>query len=64
VSKHLVDIDDEALRVAGAELRTGTIKETVNEALRRAGAARHPRVKRAFDILAGADLVEREEAWR
>jgi Arc/MetJ family transcription regulator len=64
VSKHLVDIDDEALRMARAELRTGTIKETVNEALRRAGAARRPRVKRALDVLAGADLLEREEAWR
>jgi Arc/MetJ family transcription regulator len=64
VSKHLVDIDDEALQAARAELRTVTIKETVNEALRQAGAARHPRVERALDILAGADLLEREEAWR
>ena len=64
VSKHLVDIDDDALGTAQAELRTETIKETVNEALRLAGAARHPRVKRALDILAGADLVERDEAWR
>jgi Arc/MetJ family transcription regulator len=64
VSKHLVDIDDEALQAARAELRTGTIKETVNEALRQAGAARYPRVKRALDFLAGADLDEREEAWR
>jgi len=64
VSKHLVDIDDEALFRARAELGTLTIRDTVNEALQRAGAARHRRVKRALDILAGADLVEREEAWR
>jgi Arc/MetJ family transcription regulator len=64
VSKHLVDIDDEALLRARAELRTETIKDTVNEALRQAGAARRPRVKQALEILARADLVDREDAWR
>jgi Arc/MetJ family transcription regulator len=64
VGKHLVDIDDEALLRARAELRTETIKDTVNEALRRAGAPRRPRVERALDILARADLADREEAWR
>src|SRR5437879_8711531 len=64
VAKHLVDIDDDALQSARAELKTETIRDTVNEALRRAGAARGPRVKRALDTLAGADLRSREEAWR
>jgi Arc/MetJ family transcription regulator len=64
VSKHLVDIDDAALRDARVELRTSTIKETVNEALRQAGGSRRSRVKRALDKLAGAALVEREQAWR
>lgn len=64
MSKHLVDIDDAALRDARAELRTATIKQTVNEALRRVGAARRRRVKRALDLLADAALVDREKAWR
>lgn len=64
MGKHLVDIDDEALREARAELKTSTIKETVNEALRRAGSGRRQRVKRALDVLAKARLIEREQAWR
>ena len=64
MSKHLVDIDDAALRDARAELRTATINQTVNEALRRVGAARRRRVKRALDLLADAALVDREKAWR
>ncbi len=64
VSKHLVDIDDAALRDARVELRTSTIKETVNAALRQAGGSRRRRVKRALDKLAGAALVDREQAWR
>jgi len=64
MSKHLVEIDDRILRTARAELRTATIKETVNEALRRAGGSRGPRVKRKLDILARAHLADRSEAWR
>ncbi len=64
MSKHLVDLDEEALRAARSELRTDTIKETVNEALRLAGDGRRHQVKRAFDILARSRLVEREQAWR
>lgn len=64
MSKHLVDIDDEALGAARAELGTATIKETVNEALRRAGHDRALRVRRAIDALAQADLADREQAWR
>jgi len=62
--KHLVDIDDAALRDARAELRTSTIKETVNEALRRAGASRRRRVKSALDVLGEAALIDRGQAWR
>jgi Arc/MetJ family transcription regulator len=64
VSKHLVDIDEQALRAAQAELRTQTIRETVNEALRRASTARDERVGKALDKLARAHLVDRAEAWR
>lgn len=64
MGKHLVDIDEDALTAARAELGTATIKDTVNEALRRAGAARNPRVAEALDVLAEAGLVDRSEAWR
>ena len=63
MSKHLVDIDEEALRAAQAELKTQTIRATVNEALRRATAGRDQRVKRALDTLARGRLRDRDEAW-
>lgn len=63
MSKHLVDIDEAALSAARAELGTATIKDTVNEALRVAAAARDPRVSRALDVLAHAALADRAEAW-
>ncbi|MDY7105351.1 MAG: hypothetical protein S0880_29540 [Actinomycetota bacterium] len=64
VTKHLVDIDDAVLGAARAELGTGTLKETVNEALRRAAASRDERVTRSLDTLAAAELGDREDAWR
>lgn len=64
MSKHLVDVDEGALRAARAELGTDTIKETINQALRRAGAEHRPAVKRRLDTLARADLASREQAWR
>ena len=64
MSKHLVDIDERALRAARAELGTDTIKETVNQALRRAGAEHRRAIKERLDTLARADLVSREQAWR
>ncbi len=64
VSKHLIDVDDDALGAARAELGTSTIKDTVNEALRRATSARAQRIREALDVLAAADVGDREEAWR
>ena len=64
MSKHLVDIDEEILRAAQAELRTRTIRDTVNEALRRATTGRDRRVGKALDRLASARLKDRDEAWR
>jgi len=64
VSKHLVDIDEEALRTARAKFGSETIKETVNRALRQAGGEHRRAVKRRLDLLAGADLDAREQAWR
>jgi len=64
VSKHLVDIDEDALKAARAKLGTKTIKDTVNGALRRASGDHVSSVKERLDVLARADLAEREEAWR
>jgi Arc/MetJ family transcription regulator len=64
MGKHLVDIDEEALRAARERLGTDTIKDTVNGALRRAGGDHSSTVKKRLDLLARADLAEREEAWR
>jgi Arc/MetJ family transcription regulator len=63
MSKHLVDIDEQALSAARSELGTRTIKETVNRALRQAVKDRDDRIKQAFDVLAGSDLAPREDAW-
>ncbi len=64
MAKHLVDIDESALSAARAELGTDTIKDTVNQALRLAAVDRDPRVAKALDTLAGAELRDRDEAWR
>ena len=64
MSKRLVDIDDEVLEAAQAELGTPTIKATVNEALRRAGGRRAENVHEALDVLAGTSLRDRDAAWR
>lgn len=64
MAKHLVDIDDAALRAARAQLGTDTIKDTVNGSLRRVGKTRSAAVKRSLDRLARAELDRREDAWR
>jgi Arc/MetJ family transcription regulator len=64
MAKHLVDIDDDALGAAKAQLGTETIKETVNEALRRVSRGRSKSVSQAIDVLARAKLEDRERAWR
>ena len=64
MAKHLVEIDEQTLGAARAELGTMTLKDTVNEALRRAAAPRDKRVAAALDTLAQAKLDDREDAWR
>jgi Arc/MetJ family transcription regulator len=64
VAKHLVDIDEEALGAARAELGTQTIRDTVNEALSRAAGKRSAEVKRSLDRLARLELDDRSDAWR
>jgi len=64
MTKHLVDLDDDVLNAARAELGTTTIKDTVNEALRRAIDERKRRTAKALDALANARLDDRADAWR
>lgn len=64
MAKHLVDIDEHALRAARAELGTRTIRDTVNEALTRAAGKRSADVKRSLDYLARLEHVDRDDAWR
>ena len=64
MAKHLIDLDEEALSAAQAELGTTTIKDTVNTALQRATSDRKERVGSALDVLAQANLEDRAEAWR
>jgi hypothetical protein len=64
MAKHLVDIDEQALRDARAQLGAGTIKETVNRALRLVGGDHRAEVTERLDALAHVELVPREQAWR
>lgn len=64
VAKHLVDLDEVALASAQAELGTATMRDTVNEALRRAGRPRTDRVNAALDRLGRRPWPPREDAWR
>jgi Arc/MetJ family transcription regulator len=64
MSKHLVDIDEEAPRAARAALGTDTIKAPVNQTLRQAGTEHAEAVKKRLDKLARADLASHERAWR
>jgi hypothetical protein len=57
---HLVDIDEQPLSAARAELGTDTIKATVNESIRLAATNRDPRVVEALDLLAGAPTLDTE----
>lgn len=64
MTKRLIDVDDEALDGARSRLGTATIKDTVNESLRRAATERSEVLEAALDELATADLVDRSDAWR
>ena len=64
MAKRLVDIDEKALAAAKAELGTRTLKDTVNEALRRAAPTRDRRVRKSLETLAKARLMDRSAAWR
>ena len=64
MAKHLIDLDEQRLARARAELGTTTIKDTVNEALLRATSERTERIGAALDALAEAPDDDRADAWR
>lgn len=64
MTKRLIDVDDDALDAARARLGTGTIKDTVNQALRAAAEQRDAQLDQALDVLAAAELDDRVTAWR
>lgn len=64
MAKHLIDLDEEALHAARAELGTTTLKDTINESLRRVARDHEGKVRRSLDVLAGARLPDREDSWR
>jgi Arc/MetJ family transcription regulator len=64
MSKHLVEIDDDLLGAARAELGTPTLKATIEAALRLSTRSREREVSAALDVLAGACLEDRASAWR
>jgi Arc/MetJ family transcription regulator len=64
MTKRLIDVDDEALDAARAQLGTRTIKDTVNEALRSAARQRSAQLESALSVLGDADLDDRSAAWR
>lgn len=64
MAKHLVDIDEEALRAARSALGTATIKDTVNHALQRVGGDGSLEVRQAFETLARAAIAAHEDVWR
>ncbi|HYN32351.1 MAG TPA: hypothetical protein VES40_06985 [Ilumatobacteraceae bacterium] len=64
MTKRLIDVDDEALDAARAQLGTRTIKDTVNEALRSAARQRSAKLASALSVLGDADLDDRSAAWR
>jgi len=64
MTKRLIDVDDEALAAARAQLGTETLKDTVNQALRQVAATRRSQLGEALDVLAGHDLDDRADAWR
>jgi Arc/MetJ family transcription regulator len=52
MTKQLIEVDEDTLTAARAELGTSTVSETVNAALQIAAKRRNRRVQRALDFLA------------
>lgn len=62
MAQHRVELDEATLRAAQTALGTRTIKDTVNEALRRVVAAPRSPVAAAFAVLADLDRADVTEA--
>lgn len=63
MSRTVIDIDRDALEAARSHLGTTTIKDTVNEALRRVASARTEQQLAALDGYP-AEPIEEFLAWR
>jgi Arc/MetJ family transcription regulator len=63
MSRTVIDIDRDALEAARSHLGTKTIKDTVNEALRRVASARTEQQLAALDAYP-AEPIEEFLAWR
>ena len=64
MTKRLVDIDDELLERARAELGCDTIKDTVNRALAALSQSRTERIDTTLEVLSGMPAFDRDDAWR
>ena len=64
MTKRLVEIDDDTLSAAQAELGTDTIKDTVNTALERVARLQREKLQRSFEIATEIELEDRSAAWR
>jgi Arc/MetJ family transcription regulator len=63
MTRRFVGIDDDLLAIAQGSLGTTTIKATVNEALRLAGASRVSPIEKALDDLAMMTTIDRADPW-
>ncbi len=64
MAKRLVDIDDDSLEIARAELGCATIKDTVNTALRLVADRRRGHADAAFEFMSRFVAEDRTDAWR
>lgn len=64
MTKRLVDIDDDVLEAARAELGCRTIKDTVNRALQLVQERSDSHADVAFEFMAGFGAQDRTNAWR
>jgi Arc/MetJ family transcription regulator len=64
MTKRLVEIDDDLLAAARAQLGGTSIKETVNEALQRMAGSRRETIAQSLAVLAQGSFGERSSAWR
>jgi Arc/MetJ family transcription regulator len=64
MTKRLVEIDDDLLAAARAQLGGTTIKETVKEALQRVAGSRREAIAQSLEVFAHGSFGDRSSAWR